>query len=194
MARAGCAVAALLVSSTAALAETPGAAEHQGLPQLDTSLFPPQLVWLAICFIVLYRLMTKRALPLVAEVLEQRRSRIGADLDKATTARDESQAIVAHYEQALAAARSDAQTVIGTAVTATAATNAQRLATVVDEINAKTKGAESTIRAAHDQAVTEIRSVAVGIARDATARLAGLDIDDATADQAVAVALQEHGR
>ncbi|HHI81664.1 MAG TPA: F0F1 ATP synthase subunit B', partial [Rhizobiales bacterium] len=42
------------------------------MPQLDTSTFMPQLVWLAITFFVLYVIMTRLALPRIGGAIEQR--------------------------------------------------------------------------------------------------------------------------
>ena len=93
--RVGLAWTMLVVTAGGALAQSDHGAAHGGdaaqgaehasggLPQLNPDFFSPQLIWLGISFITLYYLMSKVALPKVAEVLEERQERITNDLDRA---------------------------------------------------------------------------------------------------------------
>ena len=61
------------------------------MPQLDPASFAPQLVWLAISFIILYVLLSIYALPKLGNILEARKNRIADDLEKAAHMRDEAE-------------------------------------------------------------------------------------------------------
>lgn len=183
---------ATALSLLAAWAGTGQAAEeaHKGLPQLDPTAFPPQLIWLAICFSVLYLLMSRVALPKVGQVLEQRQEHITADLDRAQALRDEAATVMAAYEKALAEARSEAQTLMAKTSAETAEIQAARTRDFAGELAERTQAAEARIRAAKDQALSNVHSVAAEIARDVADKVAGVEIDAADADTAVAAALE----
>ena len=80
------------------------------LEQIDTYL--SQVFWLLVTFGVLFVFLRRVALPRIAGVLESRRERIEADLDKAANLKAESETILAEYEAAMADGRSRALAVV----------------------------------------------------------------------------------
>ena len=79
------------------------------MPQLNVHDFAPQLVWLAITFVVLYLIMSKLAIPAISDTLEKRQAKIQGDLDAAEKASEQTRALVAAYEKRLADAREEAR-------------------------------------------------------------------------------------
>ena len=49
------------------------------MPQLDTSLWPPQLFWLAISFALLYFIVSRLIVPCTGGVMELRNTTVSAD-------------------------------------------------------------------------------------------------------------------
>lgn len=165
-------------------------AEQGGLPQLDPSTFPQQLVWLAVSFGVLYWLLSRRLLPRVSEVLEERQQRISEDLEKAQSLRDESQAVTAQYEKAMEDARNDALRVVSEVQAENARLAAQQQAAFLAESAAKVRAAEQRIAEAKAEAMARVREVAAEIAVEAARKVAGVDPDAASASAAVDRALE----
>lgn len=183
-------IAGLAASSFPALAAEGGGA---GLPQLDPSSFATQIFWLAVTFIVLYLLMSRVALPRVRDVLEERERRITDDLEKAQRLKDESEAVLAEYEKALADARANAQAMFAEAAEQANAEAAKRQQDVSQKLAKQLEKAESRVRAAKAEALDNIRQVAIEVAQDAAARLIGGDIAEGDAATAVAAAMKDAG-
>ena len=163
------------------------------MPQLDIATYLPQLFWLAVTFIALYLLMTWIGLPRIGGVIAQRRSRIEGDLEKAAQMRTEAEAVIAAYERALAEARADAQQTLKETTERLNAQAAERLNQAAEALNAETAAAERRIGEARAQALGNIRSVSVEVARAAAAKLAGIEIDQASTAAAVDAVLKERG-
>lgn len=86
-----------------------GGAEAVGMPQLDFSTFPNQIFWLVVTLGALYYLMTRIALPRIADVLAERQGTITNDIAAAEELKLQAQEAEKAYEKALADARAEAQ-------------------------------------------------------------------------------------
>ena len=149
------------------------------MPQLDVSTFVPQLVWLAITFVVLYLLMSKLGLPRVSAIIEARRKRLDDDLASgAAEIKAEAEAVIAAYQKTLAEARArgagDDQ---GDAPSASRPKPPSGSANSPRRSPSRLKAAEREIAAAKERAFAEIRNVAVEVARSVTEKLTGSAAD-----------------
>ena len=143
------------------------------MPQLDYHTFVPQLVWLAISFVVLYILMSTLALPKVRAAIEGRRRRLDDDLGRAAALKEEAAAALDAYQKTLAAARAAAQETLrqtGEKLAAEAAERQRQLAvTLAEQIAA----AEARIAAGKEQALGEIRGIAAEVGGAVVEKLIG---------------------
>ncbi|WP_404326280.1 F0F1 ATP synthase subunit B family protein [Aerophototrophica crusticola] len=154
-----------------------------GLPQLNPASYASQVFWLAITFGLLFWLMSKVALPRVAEVLEARQEKITNDLEKATALKTEAEGVMQAYDKALADARASAQKLMAETVSATDAETARRNAELGADLAQRTRAAEERILAAKQTALDNVRGVAAEAAQAAVERLVGVapSADDAGA-------------
>lgn len=158
------------------------------MPQLNFADYPPQLVWLAITFVVLYLLLSRLALPRIGAAIEAREGKLKGDLDRAEKLKAEAEAAIETYHKAIAEAQAGSQTVLKQAAAAIAEEAAKREAAFAAEINARTKTAEEGIAAAKAAALSDLRSVAAEAARELVARLTGSQPESGAVDQALAQA------
>ncbi|HEX9809553.1 MAG TPA: F0F1 ATP synthase subunit B', partial [Alphaproteobacteria bacterium] len=118
------------------------------MPQLDTTTFVPQLVWLAITFIALYLILGRRLLPRIAEILESRQDKIAHDLAGAETAKAEAEEALATYDAGLAKARAEAQALHAKALEDAARETARALDEQAADLTREGDAAEGAIDAA----------------------------------------------
>ncbi|HEY1258715.1 MAG TPA: F0F1 ATP synthase subunit B' [Stellaceae bacterium] len=149
------------------------------MPQLDFSTYPAQLLWLVITFVVLYLLMTTLALPRIDKVIGARRSSIDSDLARAAALKAEAETVNAAYETALATARAEAQAAIKETTDRLAAEAAERQRQLAEELARQLDAAERQIMAAKENALSDIRGIAVEVAATLSAKLTGAAADPA---------------
>lgn len=183
--------AIVLVGPALASAEGEHAEHAKGLPQLDPSSYASQVFWAAVTFGLLLWLMSKVALPRVAEVLEARQEKISNDLEKASALKAEAEGVMQAYEKAVADARANAQKAIAAAVFAADAEAARRNGELATTLAGKTRDAEERIQAAKQEALGNLRNVAAETALAATAKLSGALLSADLAAAAVDAVLKE---
>lgn len=165
---------------------TPGEEAHgSSFPPFDATTYPSQLIWLAIAFGGLYLLMSRIALPRIANILEERHDRIADDREEAARLTAESEAAAVAYEKALATARGKAQGIAGETRDKLSAEADAGRKSLEAELSAKLSAAEAQIAAMKDTAMSNVR----GIAADAASAIVHELTGEAPASHAVEAAV-----
>lgn len=142
-------------------------------PPFNKDTFPSQLIWLTLTFTLLYLLMSKVALPRIAEVVEGRRERIQRDLAAAEKLKAETEQALAAYEQAHADARAKAGTIARETHERINAETDRDRARVESEINARITEAEKRIAANKAKAMASVTDIASDVAGTLVGKLVG---------------------
>ncbi len=177
------------LAAFAALGGTPAYAA--GLPQLDFATFPPQLIWLAITFVVLYIMMSRVALPRVSQVLEERQHKSEDNLKKAENLKEEAEAAAEAYEKALAEARAEAHGIMLETHNRIADEAAKKQAELSDELEAEIKAAEARIGEARDNAMAGLSEVAAEVALSAAEKVSGETLSEADVAKVISAVMEE---
>ncbi len=173
----------------------PSAAMAKGMPQLDfsTPLTLSQVVWGAIIFIVLFIMLSKTGLPMVASVLEERATKIAKDLNEARAAKASADAGMADADQATAKASAESRAAIAAALEQAKSAAAAQAETLNARLEKQLHDAETQIAEARASAMSAIRQVASETAATVVTRLTGMSPDPARVNNAVASALAARG-
>ncbi|MBF0563229.1 MAG: F0F1 ATP synthase subunit B' [Alphaproteobacteria bacterium] len=164
------------------------------MPQFDPSSFPSQLFWLLVSFSYLFFLMSRYALPRIAEVLGERQKRIDDDIEKAAQLKTQISTAAQAYEKALADARAQAQAVFRTSQEEINGQAQSRNQEVANRLAQQISAGEARIAASKDAALSQVREIAAGAAEAVVGKLTGLSLDEANLKKAVNLAIGELGQ
>jgi F-type H+-transporting ATPase subunit b len=158
---------------------------HSNFPPFDASTFPSQLLWFGLAFWFLYWFMSKRALPQIGKVIEERKARIALDLDDATAMQQKADAAAVAHEKMLAEARANAQA-LAQAARDQASMEAEAKRKALDNmLSDRIAEAEKQIAATRAQAMTNVAEIAHDAAGAIVERLGGRPADPAAVKAAV---------
>jgi F-type H+-transporting ATPase subunit b len=172
-------IAAIPAFIVAAAAAATHEGKSGGLPQLNPADFAPQLIWLAITFVVLYFILARVALPRIGEVIEERHDRVQRDLDAAERFKKDTDAALAAYERALSEARSKASTLAKDMRDKLAAETDKERGSVEGLLAARLADAETRIAATKTKALSSVNEIAAETASAVVSKLLGEDVSPA---------------
>ncbi len=160
------------------------------MPQIEQiDMFSSQLFWLLVFFGITYFLIGRGMVPKVMGTVDLRDKQIADDLAAAQAARDAADTQEEAWRVRENENRVAAQALIAEAKSKAAASSEAKLAEAQTRLDARLAEAETQIEAARTSAMAEIENVAADAARDIVARIAGSEVDEATAQKAVKEAL-----
>jgi F-type H+-transporting ATPase subunit b len=127
-------------------------------------MLPPE-AWVAIGFVSFLGLLVYLgAHRKLIDALDQRQTRIKAELDEASRLRAEAQALLAEFERKGRAAESEAEAIIASAKAEAERLAAEAKVRMEDFVARRTKMAEAKIAQAEAQAVADVRAAAADVA------------------------------
>ena len=159
---------------------------HANFPPFESGTFPSQLLWLAISFGLLYRVMSRVALPKLGALIETRKALIAKDLNDAAEMQQKADAAAAAHEKTLADARAKAQGLAQEARDKLAAESETKRKALEDELSAKLAVAEQQIAATRTQAMSNVEAIARDAAGAIYERILGRPADSEVIARAVA--------
>ena len=164
------------------------------MPQLDPTVFIPQIFWLFVVFAVLYFFIAYSAAPKISDVLKKRQDRIADDLGEAEALQVKAEVSRLTYEKSQEEARHNASVAVlnkREELKAHAEAEYQKLS---DELSANADKAQKRIDAAKDEALDDVRAVATEVCRDIISHIAGLKLDKEDVSKVIAKKTETIGK
>ena len=155
--------------------ETQSAAEASapGMPQLDITTFGNQIFWLLLALVAIYFILSRVALPRIADILANRQGTITNDIAAAEDLKSKAEAAEAAYDKALADARAEAQRIASETKAAIQADLDLAIANADAEIAAKVAESEQAIAEIRAGAMEAVVEVAKDTAKEIVAVMGG---------------------
>lgn len=151
--------------------------------------YASQIFWILLIFGFVFFVIGRGMVPKVMETVSLRDRQIADDLAAAQAARDQADTEEDAWRKRENENRARAQAIVGEAKVEAAKSTEARLAEANAKVDARMSEAEARIASARDGAMAEIETVATEAANDIVMRLAGVNVDEATARSAVKEAL-----
>lgn len=162
-----------MASKTTTGTEAPGGKSN--FPPFNTDTFAPQLIWLAITFGLLYFVLSRVALPRIADVIEERANRIKRDLDAAERFKVETDKAIASYEDTLGQAKAKAGELARETRAKLTADVDREKAAIEAQLANKANEAEARIGAMKSKALSNVNEIAVTTAAAIVGQLTGTE-------------------
>ena len=144
-----------------------------GLPQFDLAMWPGQMAWLLIVFVVVLAVMSRIIVPRIGGTISEREGKIQGDVAEAWRLKREAEAQAAAVAAETAQARAHAQRVAAEARAKAQAEVAAKLGAEEAKLAEEASVAEARIAKARDAAMANVAAIASETAGAIVGKLTG---------------------
>jgi F-type H+-transporting ATPase subunit b len=144
-----------------------------GLPQFDLAMWPGQMAWLVVFFVIVFILMTRVFVPRIGGTIAERDGKIEGDVAEARRLKDAADAQAAAAAAEMAQARAGAMKVASDARSAAQAEIAAKLAAEEAKLAATGAEAEARIAKAREAAMGHVAAIGADTAKTIVEKLTG---------------------
>lgn len=148
-----------------------------GLPQLDVSTYPSQLFWLAIAFALMYFIFSRKSLPEISSVLENRQQHIESDLSHADSLKKDAEKAQLAYESSLVEARAKAHEAMHDAQETIQAKADKQSEEFRARVEQDIQALERSLQKAKEAAMDDMNTIAAEVASEAAKKIVGINPD-----------------
>ena len=141
------------------------------MPQLDPTWFISQFFWLCICFFTMLFLMSKIFIPKIKDILDQRQRKIDDYLLKASQIKEQAEASLKKYHEALAQANAQANLALEQSRKEMNDYIAKKQNELAQKLNTKLSEGEAQIKEAREKALKEVQNMSQQWAMDIVGKL-----------------------
>lgn len=134
------------------------------MPQLDITTYTSQLFWLCICFFSMYFIMAKIIIPRIADIIDQRQSKIDDYINKAMEIKKQAEESLEKYQNALAQATSEADKSLNKTQEELNALIAKRQEELDKKLREKITSSEAQITKSKEQALQQLHEISENLA------------------------------
>lgn len=161
------------------------AAHSGGLPQFNFELWPSQILWMTIFFVILYTVYSKAILPAIGETLTKRKDHIDSHIAKAEELSREAETIETQIRAAMREAAVRASGEIATVEQDAKARLSSALTDFRSRYEARISESEQRIETAKDTAMADMQAMVAELSAQMVNKVAGLSLDASQAEMIV---------
>jgi len=143
------------------------------MPQMVLTDYPPQIIWLVIAFILLYFLMTKVALPRVAEILDKRDRTVNDNIKEAEKLKKDAEEAAVKYTKIIDDAQINADNILKETTKQITREIKEKNEVFLEDLKKKERESEKRIEKARGEAMSHVNAVSMQITEQITKVLIG---------------------
>jgi F-type H+-transporting ATPase subunit b len=167
---------------------------HEGAAGGPFSINPGLIIWTLVVFAILLVLLWRFAFPSIVKSVEERERRIQKQLEDAEKANAEAQRLLEEHKKQIAAARNEAQDILGKAKTVSQKEREALLTKAREEYDALLSRARKDIDAEKEKAIVALRREAVELSIAAASRVIEANLDNDANRRLVSEFLESIGK